>query len=156
MVNIGKKKAAFAAGCFWGVEAKFKELGADTTVGYTGGHTKSPTYKEVCSGKTGHAEAVLVEYDPKKITYDSLLSAFWKMHDYTQVNRQGPDIGEQYRSAIFYFDEDQKKKALISKPKNAATEISKAGEFWPAEEYHQDYFDKHKGYKFLCHSLGLE
>ncbi len=153
---MAKKKAAFAAGCFWGVEAKFKELGVDTTVGYMGGHTKSPTYKEVCSGKTGHAEAVLVEYDPKKITYDSLLSAFWKMHDYAQVNRQGPDIGEQYRSAIFYYDDDQKRKAFSSKPKNAATEISKAGEFWPAEEYHQDYFDKHKGYKLLCHTLGLE
>jgi peptide-methionine (S)-S-oxide reductase len=149
-------KAAFAAGCFWGIEAKFKELGVDTTVGYMGGHTENPTYKEVCSGKTGHAETVLVEYNPKDITYDQLLNAFWNMHDYTQFNRQGPDIGEQYRSAIFYFNDDQMKKAEASKPEDAATEISPAGDFWPAEDYHQDYFDKHRLYGKVCHALGLE
>jgi len=141
-------KAAFAAGCFWGVEAKFKELGVETTVGYMGGYTDNPTYKDVCCGNTGHAETVLVDYNPKEVTYGQLLSAFWKMHDYTQVNRQGPDVGEQYRSAIFYFSEEQKKKAEESMPKDAATEITEAGDFWPAEEYHQDYFEKHKG---TCH-----
>jgi peptide-methionine (S)-S-oxide reductase len=149
-------KAAFAAGCFWGVEAKFKELGVGTTVGYMGGHTENPTYKEVCSGKTGHAETVLVEYNPKEVPYSKLLEAFWDMHDYTQVNRQGPNVGGQYRSVIFYFSEEQKKKAEDSMPKGATTEITEAGRFWPAEDYHQDYFEKHKVYGKICHTLGLE
>jgi len=136
-------KAAFAAGCFWGVEARFKELGVGTTVGYMGGSSENPTYRQVCTGKTGHAETVLVEYDPKKVSYGTLLKLFWGMHDYTQLNRQGPDIGSNYRSAIFYFDEGQRKKAEASRPEGAVTEIVKAGKFWPAEDYHQDYYEKY-------------
>jgi methionine-S-sulfoxide reductase len=141
-------KAAFAAGCFWGVEAKFKELGVATTVGYMGGHKENPAYDGVCSGTTGHAETVLVEYNTKDVTYDQLLNAFWKMHDYTQLNSQGPDVGEQYRSAIFYFSESQKEKAEESLPSGAVTEISPVGDFWPAEDYHQEYLDKRHG---TCH-----
>ncbi len=145
--------AIFAAGCFWGVESAFRQIEGvtDTTVGYTGGNYENPSYKIVCNGKTGHAEAVKVEYDPEKISYDDLLEVFWAIHDPTQKNMQWPDIGTQYRSAIFYLDETQKQKAIASKvqleknhtfPRPIATEITPAKEFYPAEDYHQNYYDK--------------
>lgn len=148
------EKATFAAGCFWGVEHGFRRLAGvvNTTVGYTGGNTANPTYHEVCTDKTGHAEAVLVEFDPEKITYERLLEEFWNMHDPTLLNRQGPDIGTQYRSAIFYHSPAQQTAALESKQRleqsgrfrrPIVTEIVPAGQFWPAEEYHQRYFEKH-------------
>jgi len=148
------EKATFAAGCFWGVEASFRKIKGvkGVTVGYTGGKTSKPTYEEVCTDRTGHAESVLVEYDPDTVTYDKLLDAFWDMHDPTTKNRQGPDFGSQYRSAIFYHSEDQKEKALASREslqrsgkysKPVVTEIVPASEFYPAEEYHQRYYEKH-------------
>ena len=147
------QKATFAAGCFWGVEAAFQKLKGvkDTKVGYTGGHTRNPTYKQVCTDKTGHAEAVQVTYDPQEITYEKLLDVFWNTHNPTLLNRQGPDVGSQYRSAIFYHDEDQRKVAEELKnlkqqkyDKKIATEISPLKEFYLAEEYHQKYFEKNK------------
>jgi peptide methionine sulfoxide reductase msrA/msrB len=155
------EKAMFAAGCFWGVEAAFSELKGvvSTRVGYSGGHTKNPTYSDVCSDKTGHAETVLVEYDPSVISYKELLKNFWDMHDPTTLNRQGPDTGSQYRSAIFYFTAEQETKAKASKEKlersgafknKIVTEIIPAGPFYEAEEYHQQYFKK-KGIKGACH-----
>ncbi|OGS57039.1 MAG: peptide-methionine (S)-S-oxide reductase [Euryarchaeota archaeon RBG_19FT_COMBO_56_21] len=147
-------RATFAAGCFWHVEEAFRSLKGvtTTTVGYTGGVMRDPTYKDVCSGRTHHAEAVLVEYDPGQITYEDLLQAFWGLHDPSQLNRQGPDIGEQYRSAIFYHTEAQRASAEASKGRLQAneqfknrrvvTEIMPAAEFFPAEEYHQLYFEK--------------
>ncbi len=154
--------ATFAAGCFWGVEHIFKKVKGvvKTTVGYTGGTIEHPGYWDVSSGETGHAEAVLVEYDPSVITYEELLDYFWRLHDPTQLNRQGPDIGTQYRSAIFYHNEAQKKAAEKSKEKfdrsgvfnkKAVTEIKPAGTFYDAEEYHQDYFEKNPGRS--CHIL---
>lgn len=150
-----KELATFAAGCFWGVQDLFDELKGvtNTTVGYTGGHTKDPTYKEVCSDKTGHAEAIQIEYDPEKISYNQLLTKFWKIHDPTQTNRQGPDIGSQYRSEIFYHNEDQRKAAIKSKnlleerigKGKVATEITANSEFYKAEEYHQKYYKKNGG-----------
>jgi len=148
------EKATFGAGCFWGVEAAFRKVKGvkDTAVGYMGGTTKSPTYNEVCTDKTGHAEVVQIEYDPKAIAYDELLNIFWKIHDPTQVNRQGPDFGSQYRSVIFYHTEEQKVKAISSKEelqnsggyrRKIATEIIPASTFWRAEEYHQRYHEKH-------------
>ncbi|NVM53250.1 MAG: peptide-methionine (S)-S-oxide reductase MsrA [Candidatus Helarchaeota archaeon] len=145
--------ATFAAGCFWGVEAAFLKINGviNTTVGYTGGTYKNPTYKIVCSGITGHAEAIRIEYDPTQITYEDLLEIFWSIHDPTTLNRQGPDIGTQYRSAIFYHNNEQKEKAIASKEhlehvnifrNPIVTEIIAAGEFYPAEEYHQRYFEK--------------
>jgi peptide-methionine (S)-S-oxide reductase len=140
------EKALLAAGCFWGVEASFKNVPGvvRTTVGYTGGHVENPTYQEVCSGKTGHAEAVLVEYDPKQTTFEKLLDVFWSIHDPTTLNRQGVDEGSQYRSAIFFQNSEQEKTALRSKErqKGAVTEIVPAGPFWRAEEYHQCYLEK--------------
>ena len=145
------KKATFAAGCFWGVEAVFEKTeGVEkTTVGYTGGKTKDPTYELVCTGETGHAEAIEIIYDPNKITYEQLLETFWMMHDPTQKNRQGPDIGTQYRSAIFYHNREQKQIAEESKKQKQKdlgvviqTEIIPAKEFYPAEEYHQKYLKK--------------
>ena len=147
------QKAIFAAGCFWGIEDAFRHLdGVDDAVsGYTGGHLSNPTYHDVCSGSTGHAEAVEVTFDPAKISYAQLLAAFWGMHDPTQVNRQGPDIGTQYRSAIFFLDDGQRDEAECSKkglddsgkfPRPVATEIVSASRFWRAEEYHQRYFEK--------------
>lgn len=148
-------KATFAAGCFWGVELKFSEIPGvlKTRVGYTGGHTVNPTYEQVCNGDTGHAEAIELEYDPFVITYIDLLDIFWNMHNPTTLNRQGPDIGTQYRSAIFYHNEEQKTAALNSKleleesgilNKNPiTTEITRATVFYPAEEYHQKYLEKH-------------
>lgn len=147
------QKATFAAGCFWGVQDAFDMLGKDikTTVGYTGGHTENPSYEQVCAHGTGHAEAVQVAFDPAKISYAELLKAFWEMHDPTQHNRQGPDIGDQYRSAIFFHSPEQEKEAVASRDELAAsgeydapivTEITPATAFWPAEEYHQKYFQK--------------
>jgi peptide-methionine (S)-S-oxide reductase len=146
--------ATFAAGCFWGVEAAFSRVkGVLTTrVGYTGGHTECPTYEDVCSHTTGHAEAVELTFDPAVVTYEQLLDTFWAIHDPTTKNRQGPDIGDQYRSAIFYHSETQKAAAVAAAEKLAksgkyrrpiVTEIAAASKFWPAEEYHQKYFEKH-------------
>lgn len=144
----------FAAGCFWGIEMEFSKIDGviSTKVGYTGGDEKkypNPTYEEVCSDKTGFAEAVEVIFDKDKVGFSKLLGIFWKIHDPTQKNRQGPDIGTQYRSAIFYTNEGQKKDAEKSKldiekkiGKKVATEIVKAGKFFPAEEYHQRYLEK--------------
>jgi peptide-methionine (S)-S-oxide reductase len=150
--------ASFAAGCFWGVEEAFRELKGvvSTMVGYMGGHTENPTYNDVCSGGTGHAETVLVTYDPSIISYEKLLDIFWNKHDPTTKNRQGPDIGSQYRSIIFYYNDDQKNSALISKKKlessgkyknSVVTEIIPAPKFYPAEDYHQQYLKK-RGKKF--------
>jgi len=146
-------KAAFAAGCFWGSQEDFEKVPGviDTTVGYMGGTLKNPTYKEVCTDKTGHAETVLVEYDPAKVTYDQLLEIFWTHHDPTTVNRQGPDVGTQYRSVIFYYTPEQKAEAGASIAKLTkehrftrpiVTEIVQASDFWKAEDYHQHYLDK--------------
>ncbi len=147
-------KATFAAGCFWHVEDLFQKTKGvkSTQVGYTGGKLSSPTYEEVCTHKTGHAEAVQVEYDPEQISYDELLKIFWENHDPTSLNRQGPDVGIQYRSAVFYHDDSQKEIAEKSKEKLGksgmyqkpiVTEVSPAPEFYKAEEYHQKYFQKH-------------
>jgi peptide-methionine (S)-S-oxide reductase len=154
-----QEKATFAAGCFWGVEAAFRQMPGviDTMVGYTGGHFPNPTYKDVCTDKTGHAEAVEVIYDPEQISYDDLLSVFWEIHDPTSLNRQGPDVGTQYRSAIFYHNKEQEEKAKRSKEnleksgkfkKPIVTEIVPAGVFYRAEEYHQRYLEKNGG---ACH-----
>jgi len=147
-------KATFAAGCFWHVEDLFRKTKGvkSTQVGYTGGKLTNPTYEEVCTDKTGHAEAVQVEYDPNEISYDKLLKIFWENHDPTTLNRQGPDIGSQYRSAVFYHDESQKQEAEKSKEeleksgryqRPIVTEVAPAPEFYKAEEYHQKYFQKH-------------
>ena len=149
-----KEKAMFAAGCFWGIEASFRKLEGveEVLCGYSGGTTKNPTYQEVCSGETNHAEVVEVSFDPSKINFTQLLEHFWTIHDPTSKNRQGPDVGTQYRSAIFYLNEDQKDQAQRSKTqldesgtlKGAiTTEITKASEFYKAEDYHQKYFEKH-------------
>jgi peptide-methionine (S)-S-oxide reductase len=146
-------KGTFAAGCFWGVEDAFRQVPGvtSTTVGYTGGTAKNPNYKEVCTGRTGHAEAVDVEFDPEQVSYLELLAVFWKSHDPTTMNRQGPDVGTQYRSAIFYHDAEQEEEARASKSvlekdhvfnRAIVTEILPAGEFYRAEEYHQQYFEK--------------
>ena len=150
------EKATFAAGCFWGVEHAFRQLPGviDAVSGYTGGHKDNPSYKDVCYTDTGHAEAVEVTFDPARISYDDLLAVFWKIHDPTQLNRQGPDTGSQYRSAIFYHSTAQKEAAEASKQKaqgtgwfakKIVTEITPAGPFWPAEEYHQRYVEKNGG-----------
>jgi peptide-methionine (S)-S-oxide reductase len=145
------EKATFGAGCFWGVEAAFRKLKGvlSTTVGYSGGHTKSPTYEEVCSDRSGHAEVVLVEYNPFVISYEQLLNLFWEVHDPTQLNRQGPDVGSQYRSVIFYHTPEQMAAALVSKEKAQkklkkpiVTEILPAVGFYRAEDYHQQYLEK--------------
>ncbi len=153
-------KATFAAGCFWGVEEAFREIPGviSTTVGYTGGTLKNPTYQDVCSGRTGHAEALEVAFDPARVSYLELLAVFWKSHDPTTLNRQGPDVGSQYRSAIFYHDAQQEKdardsKAILEKEKifkrPIVTEITPASEFYRAEDYHQRYFER-RGIK-ACH-----
>jgi peptide-methionine (S)-S-oxide reductase len=145
------EKATFAAGCFWGVEAAFRRvIGVRaTTVGYLGGTMPDPTYRDVCTGKTGHAEVVEVEFDPARVTYDKLLSVFWQIHDPTTLNRQGPDVGTQYRSAIFFHTPEQEAAAQASKAALQArssrpivTEITPASQFYPAEEYHQRYLEK--------------
>lgn len=147
------QKATFGAGCFWGVEKIFSQVKgvASTHVGYSGGDFQNPSYKDVCSGKTGHAEVIQVEYDPDIISYEELLNIFWNSHDPTTLNRQGPDIGSQYRSVIFYYTQEQEKIAKESIKKleeskryksKIVTEIKPAKEFYRAEEYHQRYLDK--------------
>lgn len=147
------EKATFAAGCFWGVEAAFRQVEGvfSTSVGYTGGHFKNPTYRDVCSGRTGHAEAVQVIYDPNKVSYEQLLDVFWRIHNPTTRNRQGPDVGSQYRSAIFYHNEKQHAAALASKRalvksrrfrSPIVTETRPGSTFYRAEEYHQQYLEK--------------
>lgn len=145
------KKATFAAGCFWGVEEAFRHLKGvtSTMVGYTGGTNKNPSYEDVCNKETGHAEAVQIEFDSKKVSYEKLLKIFWKIHDPTTLNRQGPDVGSQYRSAIFYHNEEQKELAIKSKEKEQkkyknkiVTEITEAKTFYKAEKYHQQYLEK--------------
>lgn len=151
------EKATFGAGCFWGVEATFRQVKGvlSTSVGYLGGHFENPTYQDVCSGQTGHAEVVEVEYDPAQVTYDELLEVFWEIHDPTTLNRQGPDIGEQYRSAIFFHNAEQETAAKASKEKlqnsgtdKIVTEITPVSRFYRAEEYHQQYLEK----RGLAHS----
>ena len=145
--------ATFGAGCFWGVEAAFRRVPGvlDAVSGYSGGHTENPSYKDVCTDRTGHAEVVQVTFDPSKVTYEHLLDIFWKIHDPTQVNRQGPDFGTQYRTAIFYHSPEQEAAARKSKQaleasgklrRPIATELTPAGPFWRAEEYHQRYLEK--------------
>lgn len=145
--------AIFAAGCFWGVQYYFDQVPGviKTEVGYTGGHTASPSYEQVCSHTTGHAEAVLIEYDPKKVSYKTLLKQLFRIHDPTQINRQGPDVGDNYRSAIFYTDDRQKEQANqaikgLKKEKRykkpIVTEVTKAKTFYPAEDYHQKYTER--------------
>jgi peptide-methionine (S)-S-oxide reductase len=142
--------ATFGAGCFWGVETAFRGLAGvtATAVGYAGGQTVNPSYEEVCTGSTGHAEVVRVDYDPARISYETLLEAFWACHDATQVNRQGPDVGTQYRSLILAQDEEQARAAEASKAAltaagvAVATAIEAAGDFWLAEDYHQQYLEK--------------
>ena len=145
-------KAMFGAGCFWGVEYNFAKLKGVREVlsGYSGGKTPNPTYEQVCSNSTEHAEVVMIDYDETQISYEELLDAFWMKHDPTTLNRQGPDVGNQYRSAIFYFDEEQQTLARESLKnlqqkleRSIVTEITKADTFWKAEEYHQKYFEKH-------------
>jgi len=150
------QKATFGAGCFWGIEETFRKVGGvvSAAVGYMGGTFKDPTYEDVCTGTTGHAEVVQLEYDPSLVSYDKLLETFWKIHNPTTPNRQGPDVGSQYRSAIFYHTEEQKKTAITSKEQHQAdfsnpivTEIVAASTFYKAEEYHQQYLEKQ--HKFI-------
>ena len=151
------EKATFGAGCFWGVESFFREVPGviDAVAGYAGGHTQNPSYRDVCSDSTGHAEVVQVTFDPQKVTYDTLLEVFFQNHDPTQLNRQGPDVGTQYRSVIFTHSPEQeraaraKKEALAGRFRRAiVTTIEPAPAFWRAEEYHQRYFEKNGG---SCH-----
>jgi peptide methionine sulfoxide reductase msrA/msrB len=152
------ERAIFASGCFWGTEYYFQKAPGviSTTVGYTGGHVDNPTYKQVYTDRTGHAEAVEVIYDPSKTSYEKLAKLFFETHDFTQLNRQGPDIGKQYRSEIFYLNDEQKKiateliRTLKKKGFNVQTRVTKAGKFWPAENYHQDYY-KNNGKTPYCH-----
>lgn len=147
------KKATFGAGCFWGVQEAFRNVPGvlSTLAGYSGGATANPTYEQVCSNRTGHAEVVEVSYDPSQVSYSDLLNVFWANHDPTQLNRQGPDFGTQYRTVIFYHDDEQKQRALESKAaleksgrfrNPIVTEITPATEFYPAEDYHQEYLAK--------------
>jgi peptide-methionine (S)-S-oxide reductase len=150
----GLERATFAAGCFWGVEASFREMEGvvATKVGYTGGTGADPTYEQVCSDRTGHAEAVEVWFDPALLSYEELVSAFWSLHDPTTPNRQGWDLGSQYRSAIFFHDADQERDAIVSRERRQqnlsrpiVTQIVPAAPFYDAEDYHQRYFEKHGG-----------
>jgi peptide-methionine (S)-S-oxide reductase len=150
---MDKAKATFGAGCFWGVEAAFRQIKGviSTSVGYSGGSYKNPSYRDVCTGRTGHAEVVEVIYDPARVSYDDLLRVFWDNHNPTTLNRQGPDIGTQYRSAIFFHTPEQQAIATASRAelersrrysRPIVTEIEPASEFYPAEEYHQQYLEK--------------
>lgn len=150
--------ATFAAGCFWGVEAAFRQVPGviDAVSGYTGGHLDNPSYRQVCSHSTGHAEAVEVTFDPQRVSYDDLLNVFWQIHDPTQLNRQGPDVGDQYRSAVFTHSPKQESAAIASRDREQSrhtrpivTQIVPAPKFWAAEEYHQRYFEKNGG--AACH-----
>ncbi len=152
------EKATFGAGCFWGVEAAFRRMDGvvSTAVGYSGGTLENPTYEDVRTGRTGHAEVVEAEYDPSRVSYEELLEVFWDNHDPTTPNRQGPDIGTQYRSAIFFHTPEQEAAARASKKKAQGrfknpivTEITPASEFYRAEEYHQRYFEKHRLARFF-------
>jgi peptide-methionine (S)-S-oxide reductase len=147
-------KATFGAGCFWGVESAFRELKGvtDAAVGYMGGTLANPTYQDVCTDRTGHAEVVQLDYDPQQISYEQLLRAFFDLHDPTTLNRQGPDYGKQYRSVIFFHDAEQEREAQKIKdeldlsgrfPRKIVTQIAPASDFWRGEEYHQRYFEKH-------------
>jgi len=157
--DVKTERAYFAGGCFWGVEHLMEHTDGvlSTTVGYMGGHTSNPTYKDVCTGKTGHAETMEIEFDPSKTNYETLTKLFFEIHDPTQEGRQGPDVGDQYRSAIFYTDDSQKQIAekliqiLKGKGYKVVTELAKADKFWPAEEYHQDYYDV-TGKQPYCHA----
>jgi len=157
-VEVHVEKAIFASGCFWGVEYQLKKIDGviSTDVGYTGGHVNNPTYKQVCTGQTGHAEAVQVVFDPTLVSYETLAKIFFETHDPTQEDRQGPDIGSQYRSEIFYFSDEQKTTAekligvLEGKGLNVATELSSANIFYSGEDYHQDYYQKTGGVPY-CH-----
>jgi peptide-methionine (S)-S-oxide reductase len=153
------ERATFAAGCFWGVEAEFRRIPGvtGTRVGYIGGHTEDPSYYDVCSDATGHAEAVEVVFDPEQVAYEDLLDLFWRSHDPTQGNRQGPDVGSQYRSAVFFHSPAQEEAAVASKarvqaglPARITTEIVPAGTFYEAEDYHQQYFEKQG--RTSCHA----
>jgi peptide-methionine (S)-S-oxide reductase len=157
----GTETATFANGCFWCTEAVFEELNGviSATSGYTGGQTENPTYKEICTGETGHAEALQIVFDPAKITFDELLEVFWETHDPTTLNRQGADVGTQYRSGIFYHNEEQKEKAEKYKAelnksgafdKPIVTEITAASKFYPAEDYHQQYFENNENSNPYC------
>jgi peptide-methionine (S)-S-oxide reductase len=154
---MNNQKAYFAAGCFWGVEEQFAQIPGviDTKVGYAGGTKENPTYQDVLGHQTGHAESIEVTFDPTKTSYEKLLEVFWRIHNPTTANRQGPDVGNNYRSAVFYVDDSQKKVAEKSKKvlglakkydRPIVTEISPLGKFWPAEEYHQKYFLKHSNH----------
>jgi peptide-methionine (S)-S-oxide reductase len=156
--GLAMAKATFGAGCFWGVEEAFRRVPGvtDTAVGYLGGHTEDPSYEDVCTDRTGHAEVVQVEYDPTQVSYERLLDVFWEIHDPTTLDRQGPDVGSQYRSVIFVQDEGQREAAVVSKQRAGGrfrrpivTEVAPASTFWRAEEYHQRYFQKHGGHG--CH-----
>jgi peptide-methionine (S)-S-oxide reductase len=153
------QKATFAAGCFWGVEAEFRRIAGVTAtrVGYTGGQTEDPSYYDVCSDTTGHAEAVEVEFDPEQVSYDELLAVFFANHDPTTPNRQGPDVGSQYRSAVFFHSPEQEEAALKTKaaiqaglPMRVVTEVVPAQTFYEAEDYHQQYFEKQG--RTSCHA----
>jgi peptide-methionine (S)-S-oxide reductase len=148
---MASEKATFGAGCFWQVEAEFRNTPGVTAtrVGYAGGETERPSYEQVCTDRTGHAEVVEVEFDPERVSYEQLLERFWTLHDPTQLNRQGPDVGRQYRSAIFVHSPEQEEVATESRTRAQArfrrpivTEITPAAPFWPAEEYHQRYLEK--------------
>jgi len=150
---MATEKATFGAGCFWGVEEEFRKIEGvrDAAVGYSGGTLENPTYRDVCSDRTGHAEVVEVDFDPSVVSYDRLLDVFWNAHDPTQVNRQGPDVGTQYRSVIFTHSPEQEKAAIASRDRldqsgrfrrPIATQIEPAGTFWRAEDYHQQYIAK--------------
>jgi peptide methionine sulfoxide reductase msrA/msrB len=151
-------RAYFAGGCFWGMEYYFQNTPGviSTKVGYMGGHTENPTYKQVCQGDTGHYETLEVIYNPRQTGFEELAKLFFEIHDFTQIDGQGPDIGQQYQSAVFYFDEEQKKIAgelieiLSEMGKKVATRLLPAGVFWPAEDYHQHYYDRN-GQEPYCH-----
>ncbi|MFB3108418.1 MAG: peptide-methionine (S)-S-oxide reductase MsrA [Candidatus Binatia bacterium] len=147
------EKAMFGAGCFWGVEAAFRKVKGvtSTAVGYSGGSFPNPTYEDVCTGRTGHDEVIMVEFDPSQVNYENLLGVFWDCHDPTTLNRQGPDIGSQYRSAVFFFNSEQENLAKVSKEalqksgrygRDIVTEVTPASEFYVAEDYHQQYLEK--------------